>query len=64
MRYWSSGPHRDVDESRDYIGWNADSSADHVCWAITVDGTAAFGWVILLPHRSNNLELGYILGRA
>jgi ribosomal-protein-alanine N-acetyltransferase len=64
MRYWSSGPHSDVDESRDYIGWNADSSADHVCWAITVDGSAALGWVILLPHRSNNLELGYILGRA
>ena len=64
MRYWSSGLHSDVDESRDYIGWNADSSADHVCWAITLDGSAALGWVILLPHRSNNLELGCILGRT
>ena len=64
MRYWSSGPHLNIAETRDYIGWNADSSGDHVCWAITVDGTVALGWVILLPHRKNNLELGYILGRA
>jgi [ribosomal protein S5]-alanine N-acetyltransferase len=63
MHFWSSGPHKDIDETRNYIGWNADSTADHVCWAITQDGMIAVGWVILLPRRSNNFELGYILGR-
>lgn len=63
MRYWSSGPHQNIDETESYIAWNADADADHKCWAITADDGPAMGWVILLPHRKNSFELGYILGR-
>lgn len=63
MRYWSNGPHQTVNETRAYIVWNADAQADHLCWAITTDGAAAMGWVILIPRRKANFELGYILGR-
>lgn len=64
MRYWSSGPVRDVGETRDYIAWNSDSDADHKCWAITRDGQSALGWIILMPRRKNSFELGYILRRS
>jgi [ribosomal protein S5]-alanine N-acetyltransferase len=64
MRFWSSGPHTDVDETRRYIAWNADCDAEHICWAITHDGTTALGWVILIPRRTRNYEIGYILGRS
>jgi RimJ/RimL family protein N-acetyltransferase len=64
MRYWSSGPHADIAETQNYIAWNAEIDAGHVCWAITLDESVALGWVILLPHRKNSFELGYILGRS
>lgn len=63
MQYWSSGPHRTVDETTTYLQWNADTGMGHKCWAITREGGAAMGWVILIPHRPANFELGYILGR-
>ncbi len=63
MRYWSSGPHQCINETKSYIAWNADADADHKCWAVTSDGARAMGWVILLPHRKDIFELGYILGR-
>jgi [ribosomal protein S5]-alanine N-acetyltransferase len=63
MQYWSSGPHQNIDETKSYIAWNADADAEHKCWAITFDGKKAMGWVILLPHRKDSFELGYILGR-
>jgi [ribosomal protein S5]-alanine N-acetyltransferase len=63
MRYWSSGPHENVKETKSYIEWNADADADHKCWAITPDGAIAMGWVILIPRRKDSFELGYILGR-
>jgi [ribosomal protein S5]-alanine N-acetyltransferase len=63
MRYWSSGPHQSVDETRSYIEWNADANAEHKCWAVTTDGELAIGWVILLPRRKHSFELGYILSR-
>ncbi len=61
MRYWSSAPHETPEDTAAYIIWNADSDADHNCWAITTDGLAALGWVILKPYRENCFELGYIL---
>ena len=64
MRYWSSGPHQNFEETKSYISWNADADADHKCWAITAGDELAMGWVILLPHRKDSFELGYILGRA
>ena len=63
MRYWSSGRHQNVDETSSYLAWNADPDAGHKCWAITADGDRAMGWVILIPHRKDSFELGYILGR-
>ncbi len=64
MRYWSSGPLQNLDETKSYIAWNADPDADHKCWAITTGDELAMGWVILLPRRKDSFELGYILGRA
>lgn len=64
MLHWSSGPHTHIDETQRYIAWNADTESGHICWAITLDGGVALGWVILLPHRKNSFELGYILGRS
>jgi ribosomal-protein-alanine N-acetyltransferase len=63
MRYWSSGPHKNEQETREYIAWNAETDADHKCWAITTDGDLALGWIMLMPHRKDNFELGYILAR-
>jgi [ribosomal protein S5]-alanine N-acetyltransferase len=63
MLYWSSGPHKNVEETKSYIAWNADADAEHKCWAITADGVLAMGWVILIPRRKDNFELGYILSR-
>jgi [ribosomal protein S5]-alanine N-acetyltransferase len=63
MRYWSSGPHQHLNETRSYIAWNADTRADRKCWAVTLTGGPALGWVILVPRRKDNYELGYILGR-
>ena len=64
MRYWSSGPHAHIAETQSYIALNAEIDAGHICWAITLDERVALGWVILLPHRKNSFELGYILGRS
>jgi [ribosomal protein S5]-alanine N-acetyltransferase len=64
MRFWSSGPHASVEETRRYLRWNADSDAEHLCWAITRHDGPALGWVILVPRREGVFELGYILGRA
>lgn len=63
MRYWSSGPHQNQQETREYLAWNAEQGADHKCWAITTDGNVALGWIILMPHRKDTFELGYILAR-
>lgn len=63
MRYWSSGPHETVEETATYIAWNADGESDRRCWAITTDGLAALGWIILRPYRENCYALGYILRR-
>ena len=63
MRYWSSGPHETIDETKAYLAWNVAVDAGHKCWAITIDSESALGWVILIPHRKNSYELGYILRR-
>lgn len=69
MTYWSSGPHKNVQETRDYITVNA-TEAQYRTWAITLkeDGTIdeklkdeALGWVVLLDRRQSVKEIGYIL---
>jgi [ribosomal protein S5]-alanine N-acetyltransferase len=61
MRWWSSGEHRTVAETKDYIVWNAREGEGHLCWAITQGNDEALGWVILIPKREGVQEIGYIL---
>lgn len=63
MKWWSSGPHQTVEETRAYLGWNASLDAGHRCWAITHKGGPALGWVIIIVKRPGVGELGYILAR-
>ncbi|WOK36049.1 GNAT family N-acetyltransferase [Sphingomonas sp. C3-2] len=63
MRWWSSAPHRDLEETRAYVAANAEQ-ADWLTWAITKDGGEALGWVVLGDCRPGVRELGYILRRA
>ena len=63
MRYWSSGPRKTLEEAAAYVAENADSGSDRHCWAITTDGLAALGWVVIRPYRENCFVLGYILRR-
>ena len=51
MTWWSSGPHATVDETRDYLRFNAAEGEGHLCWAITLAGDdTALGWVILIER--------------
>ncbi|MBL0767405.1 GNAT family N-acetyltransferase [Sphingopyxis sp. DHUNG17] len=63
MQWWSSGPHGSLAESEEYLRWNSAIDNGHRCWAITLDGDAALGWVILRERRAGVAEIGYILGR-
>lgn len=63
MRYWSSAPHRDVEETR------ADFAREHPAWrawAITLSGDdTAIGFVAAGEKRQGNVsEIGYLLARA
>ncbi len=62
MRYWSSGPHVDLDETEQYIMGNCDGGS-HESWAITQDDDSAIGWVNFTAHRPGVYEIGYILAR-
>lgn len=63
MRWWSSGPHRSVDETRAYL--EPAANGDWRCWAITLAGNdEALGWVNAHHRRANVVEIGYILARA
>ena len=65
MTWWSSGPHATVDETRDYLRFNAAEGEGHLCWAITLAGDdTALGWVILIERREGVAEVGYILARG
>ncbi len=62
MTYWSSGPHENIAQTREYIRENAESG-DYPTWAITYDGGEALGWTVFIPHREGIREIGYILRR-
>ena len=62
MTYWSSGPHENIGQTRDYLRTNAESG-DYPTWAITYDGGDAMGWLVFIPHREGVREIGYILRR-
>ncbi|HEV7233271.1 MAG TPA: GNAT family N-acetyltransferase, partial [Sphingorhabdus sp.] len=58
MRYWSSGPHSDVAQTRNYIEGNC-IGGDYESWAITFSGET-IGWVNTRIRRPAVAELGYI----
>jgi len=60
MRWWSSAPHKTLQETRAYIAVNA-SSAEWPTWAITLGDDIAVGWVVFSERRAGVREIGYIL---
>ncbi len=63
MRYWSSGPHDTLEQTRDYVRGNVKGDI-RLTWAITEDGGEALGWVVLIPKREGVAEIGYNLRRS
>ncbi len=64
MKWWSRPPTNSVEETRDYVKWNASVDPQRSCWAITgtKDGPA-LGWVVTIGRRQRVKEIGYILCR-
>ncbi len=63
MRYWSSGPHDALEQTRDYVRGNVEGD-ERLTWAITEDGVEALGWAVLIPKREGVAEIGYNLRRS
>jgi ribosomal-protein-alanine N-acetyltransferase len=63
MQWWSSGPHRSLTETADYVASNAAEGEGYACWAITLRDDVAIGWVILIDGKPAVKEIGYILHR-
>ncbi len=61
MTYWSSGPHKTLSQTQAYITGNM--KPDIPTWAITHNQGLVMGWAVLIPHRDNVREIGYILRR-
>jgi RimJ/RimL family protein N-acetyltransferase len=64
MTWWSSAPHKSVEETRAYFAPRVDRQGWR-CWAITLSGDdSAIGWVAAGEKRQGGVtELGYILER-
>jgi len=63
MTWWSSGPHRTVEETRAYL--EPAAAGEWRSWAITRTGEdIALGWVNAHLRRENVSEIGYILNRS
>jgi ribosomal-protein-alanine N-acetyltransferase len=63
MTWWSSGPHRTVEETRAYL--EPAAAGEWRSWAITRTGEdIALGWVNAHQKRANVSEIGYILARS
>lgn len=63
MTWWSSGPHRSVEETRDYL--EPAAAGEWRSWAITRAGEdVALGWVNAHRRREKVSEIGYILNRS
>lgn len=61
MRYWSSGPLKDVAAVRDYICWNvAGEGVQTWAFALREAPDTALGWVALIDRREGTAEIGYI----
>lgn len=63
MTWWSSGPHRSVEQTRAYL--EPAARGEWRSWAITRAGEdVALGWVNAHERRENVSEIGYILARS
>jgi len=58
--YWSSPPHRSVEETRQYIADTLAIPDAHV-WAITEHGGEALGRIGLFPEREGVADIGIIM---
>lgn len=63
MTWWSSGPHKTLEETRAYVQVNA-TDAKYLTWVITEDGGEALGWVCVIPVREGVADIGYNLRRS
>jgi RimJ/RimL family protein N-acetyltransferase len=63
MTWWSSGPHKTLEETRAYVRVNA-TDAKYLTWVITENGGEALGWICLIPGREGVAEIGYNLRRS
>ncbi len=63
MTWWSSAPHKTLQETEDYVKINANADR-YMTWAITHEDDAALGWVVFVTHREKVKEIGYILRRS
>ncbi|WP_447762325.1 GNAT family N-acetyltransferase [Sphingopyxis panaciterrae] len=63
MTWWSSGPHRSLAETDEYVTRNSAEGQGWLCWAITAGDDVALGWVILMDGKPGVGEIGYILRR-
>lgn len=63
MTWWSSAPHRTLQETIDYVAINADPER-YMTWAITMGNDEALGWVVFINRREKVNEIGYILHRS
>jgi RimJ/RimL family protein N-acetyltransferase len=64
MTWWSSAPHANVEETRDYITPRVEEGRWR-SWAITLRGDdEALGWVSVGNRREAVSEIGYLLARA
>lgn len=66
MRWWSSGPHKTIAETRDYVQQNCEGDRWQT-WAITMmEEDQALGWVVFVwpEYRKDVREIGYILNRS
>ncbi len=62
MTYWSSGPHKTVQETVEYAAVNATDDR-FATWAVTENGAEALGWVTLIKREEGVAEIGFILRR-
>jgi [ribosomal protein S5]-alanine N-acetyltransferase len=61
MTWWSSPPHRTIEETREYLTFDQDAEAMR-SWAVTVPPDAvAIGWVTSVHRRPGVCEIGYFL---
>ena len=63
MTWWSSAPHKEYQETADYVAINADPER-YMTWAITMADDEALGWVVFINRREKVNEIGYILRRS